>query len=417
MSGPVTASTASTALQTLATRLRADHEVIARNAVALYKQEIVDYAAATDEFLENNVLAVTRRGFADVLDNLDADAAEPRPDQIAGMESMLMRRPHQGVALASMQHAFRLFGEFAFELLPTYVDPDDPVQLQAVMRAGQIIMRYTHEVIQVVTQTYMDELQDVRGDREIVSRSLLEDVLAGRAGSPSAVRDARLVGIELGDQTLVLVARAPTDDDAEARPRTLRTAAKTIRQRFLTQVGPVLVGVREGQVVCVCPAPRADDVRRAVDTAHAAAVDLDELGMSVGIAGWRQCSEDVPAAYAEAREAADHAIRLGVHRRAVQFDDVLLDRVLRASPVAEQLVTTALNPLRAYDEERKADLIGTLRAYIDANFGVSAAARALTVHNNTVLYRLDRVRLLTGRDPRQPRDIVFLALALRLTGD
>ena len=36
------------------------------------------------------------------------------------------------------------------------------------------------------------------------------------------------------------------------------------------------------------------------------------------------------------------------------------------------------------------------------------------VANNTVLYRLDRVCELTGRDPRNPRDVVFLALSLRL---
>ena len=36
------------------------------------------------------------------------------------------------------------------------------------------------------------------------------------------------------------------------------------------------------------------------------------------------------------------------------------------------------------------------------------------IHNNTLLYRLDRVRKLTGRDPRNPRDVVFLALSLRL---
>ncbi len=406
-----------TALAELSAKLSADKDDIAANAVRLYRREIVDYAASDEDFIETEVYAVTVRGFTDVLANLESNTVEPSPEQIAGMEAMLMRRPHQGVALASMQQAFRLFADYSYQLLPGYIDQSDPVQLQAVIRAGQIIMRYTHEVIQVVTQTYMDELQDVRGDREIVSRNLLDAVLSGRADSPSAVRDARLVGIELGDQTIVLVARAPTDVETEARPRTLRSAAKTLREHFLSHVGPTLIGVREGEVVCLCPAPRADDVRRAVEAAHAAAADLDDLGMSVGIAGWRQRTEEVPAAYAEAREAADQAIRLGVHRRAMLFDDVLLDHVLRSSEVAEKIVTTALEPLREYDEMRKADLVQTLKAYVDSNFGVTATARALTVHNNTVLYRLDRIRLLTGRDPRQPRDIIFLALALRLDGD
>ena len=76
-----------------------------------------------------------------------------------------------------------------------------------------------------------------------------------------------------------------------------------------------------------------------------------------------------------------------------------------------------MRPLREYDGRRNAGLIDTLRAYIDGNFSITRAARALDLHNNTVLYRLDRVRELTGRDPRNPRDIVFLALSLRLDAE
>jgi DNA-binding PucR family transcriptional regulator len=78
------------------------------------------------------------------------------------------------------------------------------------------------------------------------------------------------------------------------------------------------------------------------------------------------------------------------------------------------VIGSALNPLREYDRRRGACLVDTLRAYIDSNFNISGAARAMHVANNTVLYRLDRVCELTGRDPRNPHDVVFLALSLRL---
>jgi DNA-binding PucR family transcriptional regulator len=38
----------------------------------------------------------------------------------------------------------------------------------------------------------------------------------------------------------------------------------------------------------------------------------------------------------------------------------------------------------------------------------------LTVHPNTVVYRLRRMRELSGRDPRDVDDLVGLALALKL---
>ena len=80
-------------------------------------------------------------------------------------------------------------------------------------------MRFANEVIRVVTQTYLDELADVRGDREIVSRSLLDAVLAGRATSAASVRDARILGIDLLPESVVIVAGRPSATTATRPPR------------------------------------------------------------------------------------------------------------------------------------------------------------------------------------------------------
>jgi sugar diacid utilization regulator len=407
---------AEAAMADLASRVRARHDEIARALVAHYREQIVDYAASSEDFLEIEVLPVTRSILGDMLENIAADVITPTDEQIAGLRRMLVRRPHQGIALPSIQHAFRVFGEVVYAELSACASPDRPEELRAVVRGGAVIMRFTHEVIRVVTQAYLDELEDVRGDREIVSRSLLDAVLAGRSSSPSTRRDARILGVELIPQNVVIVARAPVGE--EQRPRTLRAAAKTLRAELLRHLpaGHTLVGIREGEVVCVCPAPRPPD-QQATEAAHAAARALDELGMSVGVSSRHPLAEEVPAAYAEAREAADIAIRTGVRRRAVVYDDVLVDHVLSTNENAGRVIAAALEPLREYDGRRDAGLIDTLRAYVDGNFSVTRAARALSVHNNTVLYRLDRVRELTGRDPRNPRDVVFLALSLRLDAE
>jgi sugar diacid utilization regulator len=221
---------------------------------------------------------------------------------------------------------------------------------------------------------------------------------------------------------VVIVVRAPVGDgdaagDAEEqRPRTLRRAAKVLREHVLRHVdaGRALVGAREGEVVCLCPAPTSEDAERAVQAAHGAASQLDELGMSIGVGHWRTQAADVPAAYSEAREAAVFAMRTGVRDSAVVYDDVLVDHLLRANENAGRVVAAALDPLREYDTLRDASLVDTLRAYVESNFSIAGASRAMNVHNNTILYRLDRIRRLTGRDPRTPRDIVFLALSLRL---
>src|SRR3954471_1021124 len=402
------------AMTELADRLRARYDPMAREIVARYREEIVDYAASSDDFIELEVLEATRAHLSGVLDNISAASISPSEAQLAGLRGVLARRPHQGIPLPSIQHAFRLFSESVYQELWACANPNRQDELLAVIRGGAVIMRFAHEVIREVTQTYLDEAEDVRGDREIVGRSLLDAVLAGRSTAPSTKRDARILGIDLAEQNVVLVARAPVGE--EQRPRTLRVAAKALREELLRRLeaGRALVGIRECEVVCLCPAPKPRDGQLATEAAHAAATALDELGMSIGVGGWHAHVEEIPAAYAEAREAADIAIRTGVRDRAVVYDDVLVDQVLRASDNAGRLIAAALAPLRNYDDRRNAGLVETLRAYIDGNFSIARAARSMHVHSNTVLYRLDRVRELTGRDPRNPRDVVFLALSLRL---
>src|SRR3954470_18734543 len=365
------------AMAELANRLRPRHEEIAREMAARYRDEIVDYAASSDDFLEVEVLEVTRRVLTHVLDNIEGDALSPSDKQVAELRLMLSRRPHQGVALPSIQHAFRLFSEHLYDELSACAAPTSQHELQAVIRGGRVIMRFADVVIGMVTQTYLDEMEDVRGDREIVSRSLLDAVLAGRSSSPSTKRDARILGIDLLPQNVVVVARAPVGE--EQRPRTLRVAAKALREELLRRLeaGRALVGIREGEVVCLCPAPKPRDGQLATEAAHAAAGALDELGMSIGVGGWHPRVEEIPDAYAEAREAADIAIRTGIRNRAVVYDDVLVDHVLRSNDNAGRLIAAALEPLRDYDTRRNAGLVDTLRAYIDANFSIARAARAM----------------------------------------
>ena len=83
--------------------------------------------------------------------------------------------------------------------------------------------------------------------------------------------------------------------------------------------------------------------------------------------------------------------------------------VHQASDVAELIALrqaprrTALAAL-----DNQPELVETLRTFITHNMGMSETAAALHVHRNTLLYRLQRIRRLTGLDPRQLLELVAL---------
>ncbi|MEV4017106.1 PucR family transcriptional regulator [Nonomuraea angiospora] len=86
----------------------------------------------------------------------------------------------------------------------------------------------------------------------------------------------------------------------------------------------------------------------------------------------------------------------------------LLDRA-----AAQAFAAALLAPLTAYGS--RADLVESLRAYLDSNGHWDAAAQRLGVHRHTLRYRMKRVTELLGRDLDDPGVRAELWLALEAT--
>jgi len=93
-----------------------------------------------------------------------------------------------------------------------------------------------------------------------------------------------------------------------------------------------------------------------------------------------------------------------------------LHQLLLASvpaPVLRSFGERLLGPLRDYDDRHRAELLPTLRSFLDCDGSWSACASRMYVHVNTVRYRMSRVEALTGRDLSALADRVDFFLALR----
>jgi DNA-binding PucR family transcriptional regulator len=83
------------------------------------------------------------------------------------------------------------------------------------------------------------------------------------------------------------------------------------------------------------------------------------------------------------------------------------------APVLRASRDRLLGPLRDYDDRHNAQLVGTLRSFLDCDGSWAACASLMYVHVNTVRYRISRVEALTGRDLSALADRVDFFLALR----
>ena len=66
------------------------------------------------------------------------------------------------------------------------------------------------------------------------------------------------------------------------------------------------------------------------------------------------------------------------------------------------------NPIDALDQET----LFTINKFFENNLNVSETARKLFVHRNTLVYRLEKIKKLTGLDLREFDDAITFKVAL-----
>lgn len=404
----------------IAQKIRQRLPDIGRTMIGRYQSEIVDYATLNQQVLTGDVMQVSLDNLESLLDRVQG---EGRRDEAADESFRLAaaRRVHQGVSLESLLHAYRLWGQTVWESILEAVSPDRPEEKEAALALAGLVIDHLNVVSTASTRAYLDEFEGLWSDREVLLRDLFEEMLAGRGGAPLATNTAQALGVDLWDDYLVVVARRPAlpgesgDHPLLAARRTYRRVLDAARAHLRPPRGTLLTGTRQEDVVALYPlfdAQATEAQSQLVRLAQAVARD----GFSVGVGGPHRGRQEVSQSYQEAREAATIASESGTLRRPVMFEDVLIDYVLRSNPLSERLAQSTLGRLLGYDRDHHSDLMDTARAFLACGFNLTKTARKLSVHPNTIVYRLKRIREISGRDLQDPDDLVAFTVAMRLVG-
>jgi purine catabolism regulator len=120
---------------------------------------------------------------------------------------------------------------------------------------------------------------------------------------------------------------------------------------------------------------------------------------------------------AEARGALTLGLRLlGVGRNYLHREMGLyrLLRHLQGTEDLTQFLERTLGALEAYDREHNAELVESLVVLLEQGGNVSAAAKEMHLHRNSLIYRVERIRDIAGLDPTSAEDGFTLRLALML---
>ena len=143
------------------------------------------------------------------------------------------------------------------------------------------------------------------------------------------------------------------------------------------------------------------------------AEEADDPEVTVAVSGPKRGSTGAHLALLQAEQAVAVERGNGRKGKTTHFEDLGSYRFVLGQPESdiEAQSEGALGAL-AEDEERYADLISTLEAFIRLHGSVNAVARDLFLHRNTVRQRLRRIAQLTKADLTDANDRLALHLAL-----
>lgn len=133
--------------------------------------------------------------------------------------------------------------------------------------------------------------------------------------------------------------------------------------------------------------------------------------VSIGIGRYHPGILGVARSYQDARVALRLGRQFNGQNRVYCLDDL---GIAAFACVADERtkVDLALHLLSPLDNEP--DLISTLKVFFAADCALSATAKQLCIHRNTLTYRLEKIASLTGLDPRRFDEAVQIRLALLL---
>ena len=141
------------------------------------------------------------------------------------------------------------------------------------------------------------------------------------------------------------------------------------------------------------------------------------LKVTIGIGEHHKGIQGLSKSFKEATQALDVGTRLGRAGDIYHIDSLGVGRMLaeiKKDTQQEIIKKTFYSASDVRGKKMNETLLETLKAFFDNNLNISKTAQAIYIHRNTLLYRLRRVKEITGLDPKKFDDAVQLSIALKM---
>lgn len=282
------------------------------------------------------------------------------------------------------------------------------VALETGSRFSALDTRVAQHGATVVTLALFHELRQAAA-REQARQEFLGDLLHGGRDPGTLARRAQVHGVDLGrPHVLVRVG------DAAAPEQRSELAAALAHELGLADV---LTTAVPGAAVLLVATPADKEIAAARAVRDAVVRVLPQDPPTVVISSVCRELGDYPRAAVEVRRVMDLLARIGRRGQVELAGELAVSRLIASSVPSAQALDTArqlIGPIIELDRAGHAELLPTLRALLAEDGQVRGTARRLGVHENTVRYRMAKVRACSAIDPHRLDSLLDLRYCLQI---
>ena len=101
----------------------------------------------------------------------------------------------------------------------------------------------------------------------------------------------------------------------------------------------------------------------------------------------------------------------------IHYDDLGVYRILAHDEIKGELIDfckDTIMPLIEYDEEYDSELVKTLKQYFKFNGNMKKVSEKMYMHYNTIVYRVNKIKAITGLDIEESDNSLNLQIALKI---
>lgn len=274
---------------------------------------------------------------------------------------------------------------------------------------------------------------------------LINDLLQGSTGDqPGILREAQILGMDLAPPRAAILIDAADYILEPAPVGSLEPPETRIRRRAQLVIGTVVdffelpndticAYIGDGEVAVLKASNRQSlaewvDLTDGLDQANPSWANLVALkragvallvrlrgntdaDINVGIGRYHPGLAGLARSYQDARAALSLGRRFHGQNQVHCLDGLGIAAFVGIPDegTKSDLAAYLLSPL-----DHEPELFATLNAFFESDCSPSVTAQELSIHRNTLAYRLDKITSLTGLDPRRFDDAVQIRLALVL---